>query len=248
MTERPILFSAPMIRALLDGRKTQTRRVLKPQPHADCGPMHVDIYHPTVIDRFGEEQPGKATFGTFSDDGAFATPIRIQRGDRLWVRESGHLLREAYDHDPRQGEDLWRDAGFQHSADGEIVSARPYDPPLREWVDDCARISRPSIHMPRWASRLTLTVTDVRVQRLQDISEEDARAEGISDGGCLNCGFSEPCGCAYPHPDARDSFSHLWQSINGPDSWQANPWVAAYTFTVERRNIDAPSQGGQPDV
>lgn len=213
--DRPILFSAPMVRALLDGRKTQTRRILK------------------------------SPYGTMEWSAGEWKPIitKTRAGDRLWVRESGQLLREAYDHDPRCGEDVWRDAGFYHSADGEIIEARSYDPPLREWIDDCSRVNRPSIHMPRWASRLTLTVTDVRVQRLQEISEEDARAEGITDGGCLNCGFPEPCGCAHPHPDARQSFSHLWQSINGPDSWQANPWVAAYTFTVAHQNIDAPTSG-----
>lgn len=89
---------------------------------------------------------------------------------------------------------------------------------------------RPSIHMPRWASRILLEVTGVSVERLQDISEEDAAAEGISDGGCLNCGEPEPCGCADPKPDARDAFARLWHSINGEESWHANPWVWVVEF------------------
>ncbi len=82
---------------------------------------------------------------------------------------------------------------------------------------------KPSIHMPRAASRILLEITDVRVERLNAISEEDARAEGIIDGGCLNCGEPEPCGCANPEPDATDAFAYLWQSIYGQESWNANP-------------------------
>jgi hypothetical protein len=88
----------------------------------------------------------------------------------------------------------------------------------------------PSIHMPRWASRILLEITDVRVERLSDISEKDARAEGIIDGGCLNCGESEPCGCANPEPDATDAFAYLWQSIYGQENWNANPWVWVIEF------------------
>jgi hypothetical protein len=81
----------------------------------------------------------------------------------------------------------------------------------------------PSIHMPRWASRILLEITDVRVERLSDISEKDARAEGIIDGGCLNCGESEPCGCANPEPDATDAFAYLWQSIYGQETGMPIP-------------------------
>lgn len=88
----------------------------------------------------------------------------------------------------------------------------------------------PSLHMPRWASRILLEITDVRVERLNAISEEDARAEGIIDGGCLNCGEPEPCGCANPEPDATDAFAYLWQSIYGQESWNANPWVWVISF------------------
>lgn len=220
---RPIFFSAPMVRALLDGRKTQTRRILKPQPYRSQGEWLID-------DRYSQE----CRLYDWVNDRCGRGPL-VQAGDRLWVRESGQLLREAYDHDPRQSEDLWRDAGFYHSADGEIVAARSYDMPIREWIDDCARINRPSIHMPRWASRLTLTVTDARVQRLQEITLGDICSEGLArsiyDFKPVQRGF--------------DAWVELWEGINGAGSWGSNPWVAAYTFTVERRNIDAPTPTGE---
>ena len=126
-------------------------------------------------------------------------------GDRLWVRESFSIYNQ-----PGNPQVFYK-------ADSE-----PGDP-LKY---------KPSIHMPRWASRITLEVTDVRVERLQDICEEDARAEGITDGGCLVCGEHEPCGCTNPTPDARDSFINLWDSINAQRgySWSSDPWVWVVAF------------------
>lgn len=229
MADRPILFSAPMIRALLAGTKTQTRRAI-PQAMQDA----YDNYD----DWCSNVSAGVPTSRQWERE-FFLERVRIQPGDRLWVRESGHLLREAYDHDPQLREDLWRDAGFQHSADGSIAPARDYDPPLAEWIDDCARIVRPSIHMPRWASRLTLCVTDVRVERLQDISEEDARAEGVvqrPDGWFTVVDTSRGLTGAATH--AVGAYAMLWETINGTGAWDANPWVAAYTFAVRSGNID----------
>ena len=189
MKERPILFSAPMVRAILDGSKTQTRRVVK---------LLNGQYMP----------PSRA-----ADINGWNQMLRLcpygQPGDRLWVREA--FL----------GWYKTADKSFSHvaayRADGYELEAG------ERWT--------PSIHMPRAASRITLEVTGVRVDRLQDISEEDARAEGITDGGCLNCGNPETdCGCLNPQPDARDSFVRLWQSINGPESWGANPWVWVVEF------------------
>lgn len=196
--DRPILMSAPMVRAILDGRKTQTRRVIKPQPSA--GVRFSPFVASGIEDGHGRE-------------------IRMpwRPGDRAWVRETWACL----DSKPRPGSRL----AYRASTDGERVRV---DAP---W--------HPSIHMPRWASRLTLLIEDVRVQRLQDISEEDARAEGIVDGGCLSCGRPEPCGCAFPSPSARDSFVGLWNSIYGPDAWFDNPWVVALTFRPVFANIDS---------
>ena len=202
MTDRPTIFSAPMVRALLDGRKTQTRRVLKPQPVWDNGAIGIEddagrwAYCSNTERGFGEGLPRSR----------FKLPYAI--GDRLWVREA-------------------------HAFDSVMV--RYYA------TDDVheLRKKRSPIHMPRWASRLTLTVTDVRVQRLQEISEADAQAEGfpISWDG-------KPYDPPSPQEDiwqgyGRASMSLYWTSLHGPDAWAANPWVAAISFTVARRTIDA---------
>lgn len=195
MADRPIHFSAPMVRALLDGRKTQTRRVLKPQPPTGLMPECFAIA--------GEAQPIGA---------------RWSRGDRLWVRENWQALSHG-DYLPTKSQpcDLRYAATEPLACLTSEVRGYPW---------------RPSIHMPRWASRLTLTVTDVRVQRLQDISEADARAEGVST-------IPEPNDLKWEHYSPHGvAFVALWNSIHGPGAWDANQWVAAYTFTVHRCNID----------
>lgn len=193
MTDRPIIFSAPMVRALLDGRKTQTRRVLKPQPPAGLLPEGIAIA--------GEAQP---------------TGCGYRLGDRLWVREA-FRGDKGYDAYPPQEWSRWP---VHYEADGNRDT--------REGMGADGRL-RPSIHMPRWASRITLTVTDVRVQRLQDISEADAVAEG-ADVAQLRM---------YPElGNARHWFRALWNDLHGADAWERNPWVVALTFTVQRGNID----------
>lgn len=206
MTDHPILFSAPMIRALLDGRKTQTRRVLKPQP-----PAHDALYSVP-----GRWWTGDADTGEVHAKG----PIPYAPGDRLWVKEDLICATEQM-------------GGFATFAD-VVCYAEDGTTALRDYqmVDwPWKRDTLNSRFCPRWASRLTLTVTDVRVQRLQDISDQDGFAEGI-DGGCLES-IHGPGG-----------YRDLWNSLHGPDAWDANPWVAAYSFTVQRANID--QIGGQP--
>jgi len=197
ITERGMIFNAEMVRAILDGRKTQTRRPVKPQPE--------------LTERSGFSWNG-ALYGAGSDERetnrnfAHAKCPYGKPGDRIWVRET--WARYNIDHD---------------SHDMAYRATTPEDwPEGGRW--------RPSIHMPRWASRILLEITDVRVERLNSISEEDARAEGIIDGGCLNCGDPEPCGCANPDPDATDAFAYLWQSIYGQENWNANPWVWVIEF------------------
>ncbi|MGX5719870.1 hypothetical protein [Shinella zoogloeoides] len=231
MADRPILFSGPMVRAILDDRKTQTRRTLNPQPD--------DII-----------------------EGQIPARLRIAVGDRLWVRESWWIA-TMYSYgttpggceiDPPPLAYRRRDP-VHYAADGNPpnVGNRTYGPeglrggsfaapdPYAVWL------KKPSIHMPRWASRLTLTVTNVRVERLQDCSEADAIAEGIErhKSGWMPCStaFYDGDGVtpANYHADPRISYMQLWDRINGRGAWDANPWVAAYTFTVERRNIDAPA-------
>ena len=205
MTEHPILFNSEMVRAILDGRKTQTRRVIKPQPipatvHPLCtanisylGEGHYSILWDTP----------KGDGGLYRDRDShspFLCPYGIP-GDRLWVRETWNGN---------------RDIGIAYKATDPLMNGCPW---------------RPSIHMPRWASRITLEVTNVQVERVQDISEEDAKAEGV----CIH-NFSE---CQRENNLAfwelyRHGFRSLWDSINGKRGygWDSNPWVWVVKFKV----------------
>lgn len=197
MKERPILFSTPMVRALLAGTKTQTRRVVKPQPPADHGVLLVDKIYPVVIDRYGEDQPGAERYGITTEDGDWCVPCPYgQPGDRLWVRETWAPLTN----------------GYAYAAD-PIWNASPSG----RW--------RPSIHMPRAASRILLEVTGVCAQRLQDISDADAKAEGVA---------LTPRTCTMYDGIWRDAYRDLWESINGKFSWSRNPWV----WVVEFKRIE----------
>ncbi|HCB0080241.1 TPA: morphogenetic protein [Klebsiella pneumoniae] len=208
MTERGMIFNGEMVRAILDGRKTQTRRIVKLQPDEDG---LAKVTNGPWVDT--SERNYRCPFGDV--------------GDRIWVRETfqGPLFdyeqMEAYLEDSSRFE---KPEFCQYAADGG------HRPEYQDADDNLRHGWRPSIHMPRWASRIMLEITDVRVERLNAISEEDARAEGIIDGGCLNCGEPEPCGCANPEPDATDAFAYLWQSIYGQESWNANPWVWVLEF------------------
>ncbi|WP_322882879.1 MULTISPECIES: hypothetical protein [Sinorhizobium] len=215
MTDRPILFSGPMVRALLADRKTQTRRLCKNQP-----PPGVTIIRKTIRPFGGEPYHAferRTKFGNFGGE----VPVKISRGDRLWVRETWQGLSFG-DYQPTKSslcEVRYPATDPCADLDGE---ARGYP-----W--------RPSIFMPRWASRLTLIVTDVRVERLQDISEADAIAEGIEKSGNFPDRYLTPAG-DYAVP--KVAYQRLWEAINGAGAWEANPWVAAYTFTVIKQNID----------
>ncbi|MDX0759575.1 hypothetical protein GOD62_27045 [Sinorhizobium medicae] len=198
MTDRPILFSGPMVRALLDDRKTQTRRIIKPQP--------VSPYLENG-DWWDETAPGTAT----------PMVLKAYAGDRLWIKET-HA---------RVG-----DNGDDHMACPDLTRLVYYraddvQPELSRW--------RPSIFMRRQDSRLTLLVTDVRVEPLQDISEADAIAEGIEQSAKFPDRYLTPAG-DYAVP--KVAYQRLWENINGAGSWEANPWVAVYTFTVIKQNID----------
>jgi hypothetical protein len=204
-----------MIRALLAGEKTQTRRIVKPQPPRDHSPLVIDRFCPTVIDRYGDEQPGDEVFGVTTENGEWCLRCPYgQPGDTLWVRETIFVQPDLWEvgHGPQPG---------HYAAD--------IDDPRQ--VEDY--ICKPSIHMPRWASRLTLRITDVRVQRLQEISEADARAEGAPLE--LRLLDSVRLGATASH---TGGFERLWESIHGPGSWAANPWVWALTFDVIRANVD----------
>lgn len=203
MKERPILFSAPMVRAILAGTKTQTRRVWKLPRGCSWYAGH------------GGEAAGMVQ----DDDGPAWWHVSEQRcpygqpGDRLWVREAWRALRRFDSMPPLDIE--WRS-----------MVAYEADTPTGDYRQaPHGRMGklRPPIHMPRWASRITLEVTGVRVERLQDISSEDSLAEGI---------YPTSTGL-YPG-SPRAAYRNFWEAINGPGSWDTNPWV----WVVEFRRLD----------
>ena len=220
MKSKPMLFSAPMVRALLEGKKTQTRRLVKPQPSEGWSPT-VGTYHPTEVDVAGQEYPGEAVFGA-SDENE-GRVCQLEPGCEVWVRETWATDRSIDSMRPSQ----FTGWPVRYLADGTVLRhGALYGQP-----DGKTRVS---IHMPRWASRITLKVTDVRVQRLQDISEEDAIAEGILEDGAGWCGYKTATVTGPWQRHAEDAYRNLWESINGPGSWDANPWVWAYTFEVKK--------------
>jgi hypothetical protein len=234
MTDRPILFSGPMVQALLDGRKTQTRRALK-------GAWQTALEgHDEVLTWFAPRHvPKEGIINQWAESGIWArqhgprgynrflgfSPYRP--GDRLWVREAWRITRELDHVAPRD---------LDHTIIPEWLAS---DPELYEGR------KRPGIHLPRWASRLTLLVTDVGVQRLQDISQDDAIAEGPGFIGKIT---GEVCESATSHRlgigprwrTPRDWYADLWDNLNAHRGfgWEANPWVVAISFTVHRVNID----------
>lgn len=218
MRERPILFSAPMVRALLDGRKTQTRRVVKGLPERSLEfdrQWHANVMRPgSVLSHWSwwDGPPhGQSIYHTA--DCPYGVP-----GERLWVREAFSGPWDMRVLPPAQWGAF---CPIHYWADG--------DPTEGDWTRP-----KPSIHMPRWASRLTLEITDVRVERLQAISDRgqpnDCIAEGVfagdfidKGGDWLERGFSSIERCR---------FHDLWAAINGPESWADNPWVWAVSFRV----------------
>jgi len=218
MKERPILFSAPMVRAILEGRKTQTRRVVKTHQNADSFVEVSGLWRPKGENLKADQMSRlvKCPFG--------------QVGDELWVRESGYESGKWVRHYDQTDEIemLWKPSGaWWYAADGS--------PPAIKGPNQVWR-SRPSIHSPRKVSRIQLRITAVRVERLQDIvdNDSDAKAEGINiihhgDGHyCYHHVRTEP------HPEnwvfADSAFKALWSSINGAASWDANPFVWVVEF------------------
>lgn len=218
MRERPILFSAPMVRAILDGRKTQTRRIAtKPVRHPDLG----NLYTPGAL--VLEHEPQHVI--------ERACP-HGRPGDQLWVRETFFAYgRWATRFSPKKGRDEWHfidmtsecDRAYQYAADNPDVPLSSGHRPTPGWF------RRPAIHMPRQVSRILLEITDVRVERLQDISEADAEAEGAR---CAD----EATGREVLFPSAakcgsyRLHFRDIFEQINGPCSWYAKPWVWVIEF------------------
>lgn len=199
MRERPILFNGEMVRAILDGRKTQTRRIVK---GAEAFRLH-------------RQKEGRHFFHDGSGSGVHYNQCPYSKGQRLWVRETfweGLYFRDT----DQSGErcSSWNGHILGYSADG-FKPGKKY----------CGK--RPSIHMPRRASRITLEITDIRVERLQDISEEDAIAEGlmpvVGPGKTKMWEYSNTKGGQFSNPVV--AFQMLWMGIHGKESWYENPWV-----------------------
>ncbi|WP_122050908.1 hypothetical protein [Asaia bogorensis] len=229
MTDRGILFNASMVRAILDGRKTQTRRVMKAQPAAYAGGVHPNHHqkHPhPYIDaycggRITRENPRGMTldWNWWSEDdrcGPYIGKAPCVPGDRFWVRETWGINDYRY----CRPAPIPKKKPTDISADAVVYFATEADPEI------LAEMPRaPSLFMPRWASRLTLAVTDIRAHKLHEISEQDAIAEGCPDP-------------SYQSGDPRGWFEQIWREISGVDAWAENPWVWAITFAVEHGNID----------
>ncbi|MGF6476585.1 hypothetical protein ABIE06_003433 [Pantoea dispersa] len=207
MTERGMIFNAEMVRAVLDGSKTQTRRIIKLDHERG-------MQNPVVRGKNGEVSYVGCRLASM------LCPFG-QQGDRLWVREAFMNLKgTGIESTTGQFE------GFAYRADTPPSS---YGDMARK---DYGLKWTPSIHMPRWASRITLEITNVGVQRLQSISQNDAAREGLvklpaTGRYCINQGDQYFGGASH---DAREVFSWLWESIYGADSWQANPWVWVIEF------------------
>lgn len=216
-TEKPILFSTEMVQAILDGRKTQTRRVIKPQPdetRAKGKPVR------KIADYFtGVPENGQAYYwhenGCWNSSEPFKCPYRA---DELWVRETWQALQHGsykpFDCKPSEIKKQFADLRYK-AEEGEVEYP---------W--------KPSIHMPRGASRIQLTVDDIRVERVQEITGMDAFAEGMGDE--LPISSNGPI----LRENYRNDFAELWDSINadrdeGQYSWENNPWVWVVEFSIK---------------
>ena len=248
MTNRPLIFSAPMVKALLDGRKTQDRRLIRlPTKSASGGLIYehpkMGGWAPTIsggggcftIGRDGQRVPAPELVAIWHQTCGTCIAAPHQIGDRIWVRETWQLHGRAADLCTivyrASINRSWTEAHEQFP-DGLAGTIAP-KPFQLGW--------RSAAQMPRWASRLTLVVTDVRVQRLQEISAADAIAEGLWP-------------LCHPDPDNRPdltwvgtsmvcaapeyAYRKVWETLHGPGACEANPWISALTFTVHRENVD----------
>ncbi len=224
ITERGMIFNAEMVRALLSGRKTQTRRIMKPQPEP-CprgGHWWPSNVFKTMLHVEDEMQNGKGGWGGLVGDACSFGAV----GDRIWVRETWGVVSHAFSDDglmidwvPDRPATAIHEMPFGngyysgyaiYAADGDFTWGDD------DGYEDGRSCWKPSIHMPRAASRILLEITDVRVERLRSMSQDDARAEGvIAASGPMEAGLA---------------FRELWDSIYGEESWKANPWVWVIKF------------------
>lgn len=253
LKQYPVLFNGEMVRAILEGRKTQTRRVVKLPSHFKCPvtgrkyPLPVDLWKSTTFGGGGsfrivrgERVAVPEAPGMWNDKGATLIGSPYSPGDRMWVRETwGYRGGPWHSKTPKV-----QDFQIAYRADGsQITFSRPAeifeslakqrprktDEDDWDWQDYISRYWkswRPSIHMPRWASRITLEITDVRVQRLQKISDSDAMDEGAGATGPLHAELDGDT------DEYRNRFRELWESIYAKqgNGWATNPWIWAISF------------------
>lgn len=257
MSDLPILFSAPMVLAHIEARKSQTRRLLTPRMLRFFD-GHGKSWQPSweqLVLALEEAADFRRVDGSTWTWTAKAAPhqhaerthwmadLHVAPGDRLWIRETWRTGVSLDAHKPTEIEKMVKEAGYrkpwcpvQYEADKASVGS------VADFGGDWGK-TRVAIHMPRWLSRLTDTVTDVRVQRLQEISEEDALAEGVVQA--RDRMFVVP-GISHPNkdfgelarPTAREMYAALWDVINGSGAWLGNPWVVVTDFQVVQKNID----------
>lgn len=227
MSERPILLSGPMVRAILDGRKTQTRRVIAKQPFDRSWSRHDHrIQYVSGRAENQDETDGFHAYSTSSGGEWHAKSPFGQPGDRLWLRETwcnADVLFQGYECDPPQV------IGYRADLSARIDGNSTIGTDGWNWGHESVKW-KPSIHMPRWASRILLEVTDVRVERLQAITEADAEAEGVTE--TMPGWWSGAEGQA--GTSARAAFCLLWNSLNAArgHGWDANPWVWVVSFKL----------------
>ncbi|WP_418611627.1 hypothetical protein AB4W76_22260 [Klebsiella pasteurii] len=254
MKERGMIFNGEMTRAILDGRKTQTRRIMKVQPSEDFTPMNMALetdykarwYTPGIVDKDGYLQPAsKEVFGVSNENEGYSCPFGAV-GDRIWLRETWGVVSHELDEDGRiQPWTPDRPATAIHEMpfgngyySGHAIYAADGD---FTWGDDDGYEDgrscwKPSIHMPKAASRILLEITDVRVERLNAISEEDAKEEGVGTAVWFAAkGIPESEWTSLGEHGAMQAsyinrFATLWETIYGEESWKANPWVWVIEF------------------
>ena len=212
MKEIPILFSTPMVQAILEDRKFMTRRVIKPQPlwiGESNIPFKTPDADPKGIIKFPYGQPG----------------------DRLWVRETWQLYNVDYK------DELGTSMILEDEWEGQMPKTKPWLTQIlykaTEIIEGWRAKWRPSIFMPRWASRIDLEVVSVRVERLQDLTEEDAKAEGIEKGNTYYYGDPHPVkGSPKCYNTAKEAFAGLWDSLNAKRGfgWEQNNWLWVVEF------------------
>lgn len=234
--DRPILFSGPMVRALLDGSKTQTRRLVKPFR----GFEHNHVCRPDLA----ADSCAVWWHGSSERIGCHQYCPNGVPGDRLWVRETWQFADWTEDGQPFVRFAADNTVRFCEGAgEGEslVDTWAELSAPENYEIDNKAadRRWRPSIFMPRWASRLTLTITDVRVERLQEISERDCEAEGVQPRHMYEGDIDErdldPTTQGFDMFMWVESYRELWDSLNAKRApWSSNPWVWVLTFEVAR--------------